>query len=340
MIGYYAYFRYLEPHAPDWLHNWAELLWRHFHDHHYLEALLPASLRSKVREASERRPSRLFLWRIEPLPTRLLGRSWPRGRDRVSIDITYSCNLRCYNCNRSCEQDPSNDNMSLEQVHHFLEESRASRAQWKRISVAGGEPTNHPQILEIMNLVLAYRSRYFPKARVLLKTNGYGERVDRVLSLLPPGVQVMNSAKNAKVQGRFQTFNVAPIDVEGYEGADFSNACYVTWVCGLGVTPYGYYPCAVAGAIDRTFGLDLGRKTLPEPDDPMITELRTFCRLCGHFRPPTGKRLSGPVMSSTWVQAYARSRQNPPTLSRLAESPALAQIGRERGNSHCFLWPD
>jgi len=50
MIGYYAYFRYVEPHAPDWLHRWAELLWRHFHEHHYLEALLPASLRSKVRD--------------------------------------------------------------------------------------------------------------------------------------------------------------------------------------------------------------------------------------------------------------------------------------------------
>jgi len=331
MIGYYAYFRYVEPHAPDWLHRWAELLWRHFHEHHYLEALLPASLRSKVRDASERRRPRLFLWRIKPLPTRLLGRSWSRSRDRVTIDITYSCNLRCYNCNRSCEQDPSNDRMSLEQVRHFLEESRAGRVQWKRISVAGGEPTNHTQVLEIMSLVLAYRSRYFPKARVLLKTNGYGERVNKVLSLLPPGVQVMNTAKNAKVQARFQTFNVAPIDVEGYEGADFSNACYVTWSCGLGVTPYGYYPCAVAGAIDRTFGLDLGRKTLPEPDDPMITELRTFCRLCGHFKPPPGERLSGPVMSSTWVKAYARSRQNPSTLSRLAESPALVQIGCEIG---------
>jgi len=337
MIGYYAYFKHVEPHVPAWLDRWAELVWRHFHEHHYLEALLPASLRGKVREASKRRRTRLFLWRIKPLPTRLLGRKWPRSRDRVSIDITYSCDLRCYNCNRSCEQDPSNDRMSLEQVHHFLEESRASGVQWKRISVAGGEPTNHPQVLEIMNLVLAYRSRYFPKARVLLFTNGYGERVNRVISLLPPGVQVKNTAKTAKVQARFHTFNVGPMDVEGYAGRDFSNACYVTWLCGLGVTPYGYYPCTLAGAIDRTFGLDLGRKTLPKPDDPMIAELRTFCALCGFFKPWTGERLNGPVMSSTWVQAYARSRQKPPTLSRLAESPALVQMGVEKGNSHCSL---
>jgi hypothetical protein len=223
--------------------------------------------------------------------------------------------------------------MSLEQVRHFLEEGRASRVQWKYMGVAGGEPTTHPQFLEIMNLILAYRARYFPKARVLLFTNGYGERVNKVLSLLPPGVQVENTAKTTRVQAHFRTFNVAPMDVEGYGGADFSNACYVTWLCGLGVTPYGYYPCAVAGAIDRTFGLDLGRKTLPEPDDPMIAELRTFCALCGLFKPPTGEQLSGPVMSSTWVQAYARSRQNPPTLSRLAESPTLVQTGREKANS-------
>lgn len=26
--------------------------------------------------------------------------------------------------------------------------------------------------------------------------------------------------------------------------------------CGMGVTPYGYYPCAVAGGIDRIFGFN------------------------------------------------------------------------------------
>jgi len=323
MIGYHSYFKYVEPHTPAWLHRWGELLWRHFHKHHYVEFLLPASLRSRVREASERRRTGLFLWRVKPLPTRLLGRRWPRSGNRVSMDITYSCNLRCYNCSRSCEQAPSNERMSLEQVQHFLEESRASGVRWRRISVAGGEPTNHPQVVEIMNLILDYRARYFPAARVLLNTNGYGERVNKVLSLLPPGVQVKNTAKTTRVQPRFQTFNVAPVDVDGYEGTDFSNGCYVTWLCGLGVTPSGYYPCVVAGGIDRIFGLGLGRKILPRPDDPMIEELRTFCALCGFFKPWTGEPLNGAVVSSTWAQAYARWRQNPPKLSRLAEPTAL-----------------
>ena len=85
-----------------------------------------------------------------------------------------------------------------------------------------------------------------------------------MLSLPLPGVHVNNTAKVTNVQPEFQTFNVAPIDLEGYQGANFSNGCMITQICGIGVTPYGYYPCAVAGAIDRTFGLNLGRKTLPE----------------------------------------------------------------------------
>jgi hypothetical protein len=221
--------------------------------------------------------------------------------------------------------------MSLGQVRQFLEESRANRIQWRHIDLLGGEPTNHPDFMEIVNLVLEFRDRYSPKTRVVLWTNGYGERVNRILSLLPPGIEVENTAKTTKVQTGFYTFNVAPVDVPGYAGADYSNACSAVTLCGLGVTPYGYYPCAIAGAIDRTFGLNLARAEMPKPDDPMKDELRTFCALCGMFKPPTGEPLKGPVMSPTWVQAYARSHGNPPKLSRLPESHDLVQIRVENG---------
>jgi hypothetical protein len=274
------------------------------------------------------------MWRIKALPTALLGPRWRRKGNIAEIDITYSCNLKCYNCNRSCEQDPSNDGMSVGQVRQFVEESRANRIEWRHIRLLGGEPTTHPQFMEILNLVLDYREKYSPKTRVILVTNGHGERVNRILSLLPPSVEVENSAKITKVQTAFSTFNVAPMDLKEYAGADFSNACSAVSVCGMGVTPYGYYPCAVAGAIDRTFGLNLGRKELPKPGDTMKEELRTFCALCGQFKPLTGEQLNGPVMSPTWVQAYARSHANPPKLSRLPESPGLVQISVESAHQH------
>jgi hypothetical protein len=178
MIGYYGYLRHLEPHMPAWLHKRAERLRRHFQQHDHLQGLLPAWLESRAREACERRVSRLSLWRVKPLPTRVLGHKWPRSHDRASIDITYSCNLRCYNCNRSCQQDPSDDGMSLDQVHHFLEESQARRVQWRLINVAGGEPTNHPQVLEIMNPTCAR----LPKCCSYVGAAPYRRRTSKAIS--------------------------------------------------------------------------------------------------------------------------------------------------------------
>lgn len=276
--------------------------------------------------------TRYFFWRIKPLATGLLGPLWRRSRNVVEVDITYACNLKCFNCNRSCEQDPTGDRMSIEQMSHFLEESRERGIQWRRIRLVGGEPTSHPQFLEIVNLVLEYRDRFSPKTRIQVTTNGHGERANKMLALLPPGIDVNNTAKVTNVQREFDTFNVAPIDVEDYDRADFSNGCWITQRCGIGVTPYGYYPCAVAGAIDRTFGFNLGRKTLPERHDDMKKELRTFCALCGHFKLPTREVLNGPVMSPTWAQAYTRSLRQPATLSRLSERQGLVQIslGRDK----------
>lgn len=306
MTAHDVYVLHIKPRMPKWIHKLAARVGKYLHSSDYY--------------------TRYFLWRIGPSPTRLLGPRWRRARELVEIDITYSCNLRCFNCNRSCEQDPSNDHMSIAQVRQFLEESRAAGNPWKRIHVLGGEPTNHPQFVEIMNLIVEYRDKYSPSTSIELTTNGYGERVSRMLSHVPPSVQINNTSKTTRVQTEFCSFNVAPIDLKEYAAADFVNGCPVTRLDGIGVTPYGYYPCSVAGAIDRSFGLNLGRRNLPKANDSMKQELRAFCALCGHFKLPTWEALTGPIMSPTWVEAYARSHQDPPTLSRLPEHGGLVQI--------------
>lgn len=261
-----------------------------------------------------------YALRLRPGPTSLLGPRHRRSRDLVEIDITYACNLDCFNCDRSCHQAPSGDHMSLGQILYFLDETRLNRIQWRRISVLGGEPTLHPQFQEIMKLILEYCEKYSPHTRVVVVTNGYGDRVNNTLIHLPARVKVRNTAKKSQIQRDFNTFNVAPVDVQEYAGADFSNGCWITEGCGMGVTPYGYYPCAVAGGIDRIFGFDLGRSTLPEPDDDMEQQLRAFCTYCGHFKLPTAQPLVGSVMSPAWSLAYARSRREPVVLSRLPEA--------------------
>lgn len=268
---------------------------------------------------------RYDLWLLSPVPTRIRGPRWTRSRDEVGIDITYMCDLGCFNCNRSCSQDPTSDHISVGQIRHFLEESRERKIRWKSIALLGGEPTCHPDFLEVVDLVVQFRDEFSPDTQIRVVTNGHSERAKRLLSQLPADVRVKNSAKSSCEQPLFYTFNVAPVDVRDYRRVDFFNACPVTYTCGIGVTPYGYYPCAVAGAIDRTFGFDLGRKVLPEDHDDMKEELRTLCALCGRFKMHTGELrhgpLDGPIMSRTWVEAYERSRQSPRRLSRLAERP-------------------
>jgi hypothetical protein len=104
----------------------------------------------------------------------------------------------------------------------------------------------------------------------------------------------------------------------------------------MGLTPFGYYPCAIAGAIDRVFGFDKGRKHLPDPDDVMLDLFSVFCRLCGHFlenqrplwpdRRNNGEenledaectvKTDGEIMSPTWITAYESYNKKPPELTK------------------------
>ena len=295
----------------------------------HVKPLLPESFQlglagfwAGLARANDRGRRRYFLWRIRPVPTRLLGPLWRRSREQVELTLTYACNLACYNCNRSCQQDPTSERMSLEQIGYFLDESRRRGIRWRQIRILGGEPTTHPQFLEAVDLLRGYRDDFSPATEILLCTNGHGPRVNRMLSKLPPDLAVEKDVKTSKVQPGFVTFNVAPIDIAEYKHADFCNGCRITQRDGIGVTSHGYYPCGVGAAIDRTFGMDIGRATLPEPGDTMKDDLRRLCRLCGHFKWPTGETVNGPVMSRSWTQAYERSRRSPSRLHRLGEPPA------------------
>lgn len=213
----------------------------------------------------------------------LLGRQYQRSRDLIEIDITYLCNLHCLNCNRSVSQARDEMHMPVETVARFVNDSIARRTRWRRIRVLGGEPTLHPQFQAVMAELLRYKA-WHGECIVEVATNGYGSRVNRELGALPAGVLIDNSAKSSDVQAHFGPFNLAPIDDWRYSWTDYSNGCTIIRDCGIGLTPMGYYPCAVAGGIDRILRADLGRRELPEDSDDMSDQLRALCRLCGRFR--------------------------------------------------------
>jgi hypothetical protein len=58
----------------------------------------------------------------------------------------------------------------------------------------------------------------------------------------------------------FKPFNSAPCDQFINYFSNYACGCRIIEDCGLGLTPSGYYMCAIAGGIDRIFDL----KVIPQ----------------------------------------------------------------------------
>ena len=74
----------------------------------------------------------------------------------------------------------------------------------------------------------------------------------------------------------------------------FSKGCWISQYCGIGLTPEGYFPCAVAGGIERIMKLGKGVQSLPDNDKSLKDMYSSYCQFCGHFLPrllfDTGKK--------------------------------------------------
>ena len=243
--------------------------------------------------------------RAQSFMVRLLGRQFYRSRNSIEIDITYKCNLKCLNCNRSCTQWPSNAELPVENIESLVRQSIANDVKWERIRILGGEPTLHSRFLDIIELLTDYRTNHNPKVRLVVCTNLHGNKVKARLNKLPPGIITKSTVKTSAVN-LFRPFNVAPVDTIYNRFSDYACGCRIIEDCGLGLTPSGYYICAVAGGIDRIFGFGAGRKTLPADDDEMIDQMKRFCRLCGHFG--FALPVKSEKISSTWQHAYQKRR--------------------------------
>lgn len=234
---------------------------------------------------------------------KVIGRQFRPSREYVEIDITYKCNLKCMNCNRSCSQAPSDIEMSLGEIEAFISQSVANHILWKRIRLLGGEPTLHSRIFDIIDILLEYRKAHNPSVRLVLGTNYYGNRVLRILRNLPDSIVIKSTLKSSRVN-LFKPFNVAPVDTRYNRFSDYARGCRIIEDCGMGFTPSGYYMCALAGGIDRVFGYGLGRDQLPDSFDTLTDQMEAFCRVCGHFgfQWPTRRTR----ISKTWRWAYRR----------------------------------
>lgn len=232
----------------------------------------------------------------------------------IQIELTWLCNLHCFNCDRSCRQAPTREYLAIEQLERFLTESIENGVRWKELRLLGGEPTLHPEFNQVIDKLRNYRDSHSPDTQIELRTNGHGDKVKSLIKALPSDIFVNNSAKESVVQA-FKPFNLAPCDQYYSFFFDYSNGCEITNRCGTSFGPYGFYPCGVAAGIDRIFGFNLGRKSLPDDNDEMRDLMQVFCALCGHF---SNKRVitTKEKFSKSWRMAYKKWHQKKPVLTR------------------------
>lgn len=204
-----------------------------------------------------------------------------RSVRRIEVDITWACDASCLDCDRSCTQAPTQERMTIEQISRFVGEAIDRSIQYDRIFISGGEPTLHPDVLDILEIFSNYKFENSPATEILLYTNGLSPRATEVLKKRPPGILVENSMKSIPPYPRFHPFNLANGDRPEKKNKNWHAGCAHSDRWAMGLCRNGYYQCPIAGAIDRIVGFDIGRKELPDADDHMFDLMEKLCPYCG-----------------------------------------------------------
>jgi hypothetical protein len=227
-----------------------------------------------------------------------------RMLNRIVLDITYQCSLKCPNCNRFCGIFPRTHETSLSIIRDFVDHSVRSGKRWHHIYIAGGEPSMHSRIKEVIVEIARYVEFHKAafKSNLIVKyfTNNHAPKAGQVLRLLPDFIVVSSDKKDSAV--RFKPICVAPIDLDFYDDQNLS-PCQELYQCGMALNYKGYYPCAEAAAIDDVYlKRNLGIRNLEDATfENLSAILHQTCRVCGHYFEPIGYRRDSRLMvSSTW----------------------------------------
>jgi hypothetical protein len=249
------------------------------------------------------------------------GIVWIPNLGRLEMDITYACGFGCLNCNRMTVLAPGtrDTNVTVAQIERLIAESVELAWPWQIWGLIGGEPTVHPDFLEMLGTIVEYRRLHNPALLIRVSTHGAGERTARILAEVSaryPFVHIRNSRKTTPLQNDFDQINVAPRDRDDLMlgGHQFSG-CAIPAECGIGFNYAGFYCCAIAGAIDRICGLERAIHSLHDLTlDELVAHYPAFCSMCGHYR-PTAARGAHPV-SPSWKVAFAEYEKRRPVLER------------------------
>lgn len=232
---------------------------------------------------------------------------------RFELDIIIACTCKCNNCGRACGLAPSKLRLSVDDIKRFIKEANELNYVFDFVAILGGEPTLHPDLIEICELLYHGLNYLGGRRRVIVKTNGYTQKTKEVMATLPPHIEIENSNKTDE-SPLFSKYNDAPIDYPEHQNDNFEAGCNISESCGYGFHPNGKFYCCGAGAtIDRIFNLGMGVEHLKDLTEEKLREQKkTLCKYCGHFKDwgKWNEYSTEQVTSKSWEEAFKKLREN------------------------------
>ena len=227
---------------------------------------------------------------------------------KLEVDLTYRCPMRCVNCDRFCDIAPSSglEDMTPEHFSRILDDSIECGHDWEEIRLVGGEPTEHPKFRDFVQIAASYHKRR-PRTIFAMYTHGNGAKGASDITWCGgvfPELRIINSKKTSRKQLHWP-FCVAPIDVDPHWASTHVwSGCDMSKRCGIGLNALGFHPCAVAGSINRIFGIG---KSISSVASLSVEGLQgmypNYCQLCGFY---LQIKCLFPIVSKTWKAALVR----------------------------------
>jgi hypothetical protein len=232
----------------------------------------------------------------------------------VEIALTYVCNVRCANCCTLSTQAKTTrqEDLSLDQIKQFVEESVAANHRWQWIKLHGGEPTLHPNFIEVCEVLAAYKRDHNPGVRLSVCSNGSNpKKVEAALALgFDPQVSVKVGV-NKDASGNMIDYvrvNESPKDL----GLSASSGCYIARDCGIGFNHQGFWPCAPCAGAARVFDYAPPVEHVADLTADRLKKLYSHCDHCGFAvsRPRSVSQVTSPTWESKLVAYNAKSRSS------------------------------
>lgn len=233
---------------------------------------------------------------------------------KAELHITYNCNLSCINCNRFSQvSSPHTPDMTVEDVKEFFRQCRELNFK-PDILIIGGEPTVHPDFLEIVRLSREFKGN----GLVQVWSNG---RDRAMINHIREKYNASCPEETFKLKSRTDF----PWDDYYISPADYGIERHKCWqhaseICGISVDSGGYMPCAVGGMLDGVLKLGLRTKRLADlfDNEKNAAITKEMCKHCGaclsqllkgneltnwrSYLKAQPKKM-GSYMSPTWLEA-------------------------------------